>query len=356
MRRTPTLHRAGEAGAGADAAATAANAAPQIHAAPIKKKTPEEISHDILHHTVSMLRGFFVAVAKSIHTPARRRDDPAHPPGQPSLGTRAAALALAVLLKGSLEVDVEPAAAATAAAVAAGVTTATPGMVPTLPEATPSSGATAADPGAPAGPPAPAVADGAGAAAPAAAPPTNSHLCRLSDEIMALLFDSRRRSCHLLILNFFLALGGLDALLVRFKQATEQLWAAIDAQQQRHQQEAAAAAATAAGSADATMMDASETTAPLGGLAPVPEAAAAAAAVAVAVAPAAAAGSGSSSKDREKEPRAVADKAVLGFLQVLEQLSNSTIICTSPQVCSGGRASTGQGVCVGLSVGVRGQL
>ncbi len=71
-----------------------------IHARPIRKKTPEEISHDIIHHSVSMLRGFFVAVAKSIHAPARRRDDPAvSNPAQPKLGARAAALALAVLLK-----------------------------------------------------------------------------------------------------------------------------------------------------------------------------------------------------------------------------------------------------------------
>ena len=42
------------------------------HLRPLKKKGPDEIAHDILHHSISMLRGFTVAIAKSIHTPARR--------------------------------------------------------------------------------------------------------------------------------------------------------------------------------------------------------------------------------------------------------------------------------------------
>ena len=53
----------------APAAGPAAAAAQ--HARPIRRKTQSEISHDILHHSVSMVRGFFVAVAKSIHAPAR---------------------------------------------------------------------------------------------------------------------------------------------------------------------------------------------------------------------------------------------------------------------------------------------
>ncbi|GAX74556.1 hypothetical protein CEUSTIGMA_g2006.t1, partial [Chlamydomonas eustigma] len=84
-----------------DRPVTASGSALPIHPKPIKKKSPEEISHDIMHHSVSMLRGFFVAVAKSIHTPARRRDDPSMAnPAQPGLGAKACALSLAVLLKG----------------------------------------------------------------------------------------------------------------------------------------------------------------------------------------------------------------------------------------------------------------
>ena len=55
----------------ASAPSAAAAAAAALHARPIRRKTQNEISHDIVHHTVSMLRGFFVAVAKSIHAPAR---------------------------------------------------------------------------------------------------------------------------------------------------------------------------------------------------------------------------------------------------------------------------------------------
>ncbi len=171
-----------------------------------------------------------------------------------------------------------------------------------------------------------------------------------------MLFDSRRRSCHLLILNFFVALGGLDLLLAAFKQvgcrvcrkgmrrtrelpadadadadagagtapflalacllwfaqATQQLWDTIQSQQA----EAEAAAAAAPPSSSSAGAPAALPPAPAG-----PDAAAAAASA-----------SGSGSKDREKEPRAVAEKAFTSFLAVLEQLSDAAFICASPQV------------------------
>lgn len=54
-------------------------------------------------HTVAIVRNFYTAVAKSVHTPARRREEPQ---GGINLGAKAASLALAVVLKGNLDYQV----------------------------------------------------------------------------------------------------------------------------------------------------------------------------------------------------------------------------------------------------------
>ena len=136
----------------------------------------------------------------------RRREDPANfaNPAAPGLGVRASALALAVLLKGSLDMELPETA-----------------RVLKRPQPSPSSVAVAkSDAGASAM--AVDAADQAMEATPAAASsaalPTNSHLGRLSEEALTILFDPRRRSCHVLILNYFVALGGLESLLKCFSQ------------------------------------------------------------------------------------------------------------------------------------------
>eukprot|EP00198_Chlamydomonas_reinhardtii_P000104 XP_001689439.1 predicted protein [Chlamydomonas reinhardtii] len=54
---------------------------------------------------------------------------------------------------------------------------------------------------------------------------SSSHplLARLADEAYHVLLDSRRRSCHVLILNYFVAIGGMESLARRFEQASENL-------------------------------------------------------------------------------------------------------------------------------------
>jgi hypothetical protein len=53
---------------------------------------------------VALIRSLHVAVAKSIHTPARRsRDDPSGG-ANPTLGMKSAALCLAAVLAGNLQV------------------------------------------------------------------------------------------------------------------------------------------------------------------------------------------------------------------------------------------------------------
>lgn len=69
------------------------------------RRTPEELSHDVLHHSLLAIRTFYVAVAKAIHTSSRRngREDPAS--ALPTLGMRAAALCLSVNMKGNLDTE-----------------------------------------------------------------------------------------------------------------------------------------------------------------------------------------------------------------------------------------------------------
>ena len=134
---------------------------------------------------------------------ACRRDDPTiRDPSTPSLGARASALTLAVLLKGCLDSPPSEwdgkmgsgAGSGGASAAAAG-----PGagdVVMGGQEAGPSSFLSS---------PTPSSAPAYGA----------MHLVRLSEEANIVLFDSRRRTCHVMIFNFFISIGGLDSILAR---------------------------------------------------------------------------------------------------------------------------------------------
>jgi hypothetical protein len=133
-----------------------------------------------------------MGTAKAIHTPVRRtRDEPSTPPTVPM---KAAALNLALLLVGNLQLrpwdgqqqaTLAPAQQEDAAAAGAG-----------------------------------AGGEGAGAAgssaqqrldaAIAAVRGRSGHYLRLAEELAQVLFDSRRHYCHLLVLNYFSALGGMQ--------------------------------------------------------------------------------------------------------------------------------------------------
>ena len=57
-----------------------------------------------------------------------------------------------------------------------------------------------------------------------------TYLERMTDDVAAVLFDTRRRTAHSLVLNFWVACGGLQSFLNHFHSALEQLWAAVDAE------------------------------------------------------------------------------------------------------------------------------
>ncbi|GAX74557.1 hypothetical protein CEUSTIGMA_g2006.t1, partial [Chlamydomonas eustigma] len=159
---------------------------------------------------------------------------------------------------------------------------------------------------------------------------SNYHLVRVAEEAVAMLFDSRRRSCHVLILNFFVALGGLDSLLLAFKRATDGLWASVELKEAKAGAgKEKAASATAATGEEAPAADASNTPAvdAPAGLTGVVNPAAHSAATAAA----AQEHQVGSSKDREREPGAVAERAVSSFLSVLDQLVHVAAISASPQ-------------------------
>ena len=80
-----------------------------------------------------------------------------------------------------------------------------------------------------------------------AAPDTMRYLQRVVDEILAVLFDSRRQSCHGLVLNNFVACSGFKQLLAKFQAACQCLFTAVD--KQEAQSEADPTAAKTAGKA-----------------------------------------------------------------------------------------------------------
>ena len=77
-----------------------------------------------------------------------------------------------------------------------------------------------------------------------AAPDTMRYLQRVVDEILAVLFDSRRQSCHGLVLNNFVACSGFKQLLAKFKAACQCLFDAVDKQEAQPQADPAAAKTT----------------------------------------------------------------------------------------------------------------
>lgn len=65
-----------------------------------RKKTPEELSVEVLLHFAGTVRAFYASVAKAVHAQARRRDDPAF---QPNASMKAASVTLGVILKCNLD-------------------------------------------------------------------------------------------------------------------------------------------------------------------------------------------------------------------------------------------------------------
>ena len=64
-----------------------------------RKKTPEELSVEVLLHFVGTVRAFYASVAKAVHAQARRRDDAAF---QPNAAMKAASVTLGVIMKANL--------------------------------------------------------------------------------------------------------------------------------------------------------------------------------------------------------------------------------------------------------------
>lgn len=56
------------------------------------------------------------------------------------------------------------------------------------------------------------------------------YLQRVVDEVLAVLFDNRRQSCHGLVLNNFVSCSGFKQLLVNFQTACEILFEAAEHQ------------------------------------------------------------------------------------------------------------------------------
>lgn len=78
-----------------------------------------------------------------------------------------------------------------------------------------------------------------------AAPEAMRYLQRVVDEVLAVLFDSRRQSCHGLVLNNFVSCSGFKQLLAKFQLACQCLFDAVD--KQEAQPEADPAVAKTAG-------------------------------------------------------------------------------------------------------------
>jgi len=56
-------------------------------------------------------------------------------------------------------------------------------------------------------------------------------LQRVVDEVLAVLFDSRRQSCHGLVLNNFVSCSGFKQLLAKFHLACQVLFGAVEKQE-----------------------------------------------------------------------------------------------------------------------------
>ena len=64
-----------------------------------------------------------------------------------------------------------------------------------------------------------------------ATPEAMRYLQRVVDEVLAVLFDSRRQSCHGLVLNNFVSCSGFKQLLAKFQMACQCLFTAVDNQE-----------------------------------------------------------------------------------------------------------------------------
>lgn len=150
-----------------------------------KRKSHEDVAYDVLQHFVVTVRSFYMAVAKSIHTPARRREESF---SQPTMPMRAATLGLALVLKNNLDHDAV--------------------RVNRILEKTPDEDVQYYT-------------------------RKSQHLMRLTEEVMTVLFDNRRHYCHTLILNYFVAVGGMTSLAQRFQDAMDMLWEVIEAERKK---------------------------------------------------------------------------------------------------------------------------
>ncbi len=313
-----------------DAAATPGAA--KEAAASRSKRTPGDISFDALLLLLSGVRSFYTAVAKSMHTPARRREDPNM---SPSAAMKAAALNLALVLKGNLAQELpelgsaaaaaaSPAAAAAAAAAAAGAGSAEAADM--------GAAAAAGSQAAAAGP-----SDGAGGGSSSSGSDIGrvrarvGHLMRLIEELHAVLFDTRRHYCHLLVLNYFTLLGGMDSLAQRFGDAVELLWAVSD--WQAAQAVAAIAAAGGSSSSIAAAATGSDAAAAGGDVAMTEAGSVGAGAVSGSGAlESVEGGSGSGKSSWLKAPKVIVEACLLRMLTAFDLLSNAALLFTSPQV------------------------
>ncbi|GIL92299.1 hypothetical protein Vretimale_18444 [Volvox reticuliferus] len=322
------------------------------------RRSPEELSHDVLHHSLLAIRTFYVAVAKAIHTSSRRtgREDPASV--LPTLGMRSAALCLAINMKGNLDLEL-PLISPPMQAVGVSVTGISAGGAKAAVETAPTPAVAGGDQDA--------MAVDSGPGVDAAAVLLNRravHLQRLADEVNYLLLDSRRRSCHVLLLNYFVGIGSMDSLSRRFEQAADNMWSVLAAQVQTKagiatDRKALQAPSHAAGSAgeeprpgasqgvllarDAAMVEDStaEDVAVTSPSAVAPEAAGGAGAVTGAVAsvgalvaeagPAVRVSTSAVSAAVRRDPVSMAEKCLASYLTVYEQLSNATTVFSSPQ-------------------------
>ena len=64
-----------------------------------RKKTPEELSVEVLLHFVGTVRAFYSSVAKAVHAQARRRDDPSF---QPNASMLFASVTVGIILRHNL--------------------------------------------------------------------------------------------------------------------------------------------------------------------------------------------------------------------------------------------------------------
>lgn len=69
------------------------------------------------------------------------------------------------------------------------------------------------------------------------------YLQRVVDEVLAVLFDSRRQSCHGLVLNNFVSCSGFKQLLAKFKTACDLLFETVEHEEAVAEGEAEYAAA-----------------------------------------------------------------------------------------------------------------